>query len=104
MKGGRKRIRIDLHMKFDNESLDGHWEFKFHLDEPNDKWENIIHDRDECVQVLSGTLCVIIGNEEHIISAGEFIIIPAFVSHGSYVAGTESVTLRYGFKRNIFNP
>jgi len=69
------------------------------LDPPGQRWENYVHEVDELVYVVEGTMEFEIGGQKQILNPGEEAFIPARVTHSARNIGSTAARWYYGYRR-----
>ncbi len=68
------------------------------VDPPGQRWENYVHDVDELVYVVEGTMEFEIGGKKKALKPGEEAFIPARANHSARNIGATTARWYYGYK------
>lgn len=69
------------------------------VDPPGQKWENYVHEVDELVYVIEGTMEFEIGGKKHVLNPGDEAFIPAHITHSARNIGNSTSRWYYGYKK-----
>jgi len=69
------------------------------VDPPGQTWEDFVHDVDEVVYVVEGTMEFEIGGQKQTLKPGDEAFIPAKVNHSTRNIGGTTARWYYGYKR-----
>ena len=91
--------------QFNPESLAERWRQRsfscdLWVDPPGQRWENYVHDVDEVVYVMEGTLEFEIGDKKQILKPGDEISIPSGTNHSVRNIGGTVARWYYGYKKH----
>ena len=68
------------------------------VDPPGQRWENYVHEVDELVYVVEGTMEFEIGGKRHVLNPGDEAFIPARANHCVRNIGSTTSRWYYGYK------
>ena len=68
------------------------------VDPPGQRWENYVHDVDELVYIVEGTMEFEIGGKKNVLNPGDGAFIPAGVTHSARNIGSTTARWYYGYK------
>lgn len=69
------------------------------VDVPGQRWEDFVHDTDELVMVLTGSVEFEFGGTRYRPSVGEELLIPANARHSVRNVGTTTARWLFGYRR-----
>ena len=69
------------------------------VDPPGQRWEGFVHDVDEVVYVVEGTMEFEIDGKVHVLDPGNEAFIPAEKNHSARNVGGETARWYYGYRR-----
>lgn len=70
------------------------------VDPPGQRWEDYVHDIDEVVYVVEGTMEFEIGGKKQILKPGDEAFIPAQMNHSARNVGAATARWYYGYKKS----
>ena len=69
------------------------------VDPPGQRWENYVHEMDELVYVVEGTLELEVSGKKHVLKPGYESFIPAGANHSVRNIGGTTARWYYGYRR-----
>lgn len=68
------------------------------VDPPGQRWEDYVHDDDEVVYIMEGTMEFEIGGNKKVLNPGDEAFIPAHTKHSARNIGGTTARWGYGYR------